>query len=181
MNTQQLTEVLNQDHVTRPIFMGVFASDSLPEKIDHFPFLLIANSDPSTDSGSHWLAFYISSQEEGEFFDSYGNQPSFYSHNFTKFMERHSREIIFNSKHIQSNRSDVCGQYCLFFLIHRARATPMENIIRLFSPDKDWNDLMVDDFISKHFAMDWHSHQRFKVKCLVQQRARALYSSKFYI
>ena len=40
-------------------FVGVFARDELPLIIDEFLAIIIANTDPSTASGSHWILFYF--------------------------------------------------------------------------------------------------------------------------
>ena len=36
---------------------------------------------------------------------------------------------------LQSAWSDVCGQYCIFYLSHRARGQGMSNIVHLFNND----------------------------------------------
>ena len=59
MNTIQIVHALEQDSVTRKRFCGVFSRDKLPERIDKFPCGLIANTDPSSEIGSHWLAFFL--------------------------------------------------------------------------------------------------------------------------
>ena len=59
MNTIQIVHALEQDSVTRKRFCGVFPRDKLPERIDKFPCGLIANTDPSSEIGSHWLAFFL--------------------------------------------------------------------------------------------------------------------------
>ena len=72
MNTLQLKRALERDTFTKKIFGGVFAADELPKTFDTFPCGLVANTDPSTEPGTHWVAFYFPSRDKGEFFDSYG-------------------------------------------------------------------------------------------------------------
>ena len=169
MNTLQLTRILEHDHLTKPWFLGVFASDQLTETIERYPFLLIVNADTSSQPGSHWLAMYFSSESSGEFYDSYGNNVDYYSKDIVRFTEKHARNVLFNSQQVQSNYSTVCGQHCLFYLIHRSRHVPMQEIVNFFSPDKIWNDLMVEDFISKHFQVKSHTPKSSEVECLVNQ------------
>ena len=73
MNTRQLERALKRNAYTKKIFAGVFPADEVPEIIDTFPCGFVANTDPSTEPGTHWVAFYFPSREKGEFFDSYGN------------------------------------------------------------------------------------------------------------
>ena len=46
---------------------------------------------------------------------------------------------------------DVCGQYALFFALHRCRHIPMSTIANMFSDNKEWNDILVRDFIDKWY------------------------------
>ena len=59
-------------HIQKKIFDGVFPADEVP-KLNTFPCGFVANTDPSTEPETHWVAFYFPSREKGEFFDSYGN------------------------------------------------------------------------------------------------------------
>jgi hypothetical protein len=58
---------------------------------------------------------YFTEDGKGEFWDSYGQAPGFYSQNFTQFL-----------KFTQAISSDVCGKYTLFFALHRCRHIPLE-------------------------------------------------------
>ena len=53
MNTLQLKRALERDTFTKKIFDGVFAADELPKTFDTFPCGLVANTDPSTEPGTH--------------------------------------------------------------------------------------------------------------------------------
>ena len=78
MNTLQLKRALEHNPSTKKIFGGVFAADELPKTFDTFPYGFVANTDPSTEPGTHWVAFYFPSRDKGEFFDSYGYPPEHY-------------------------------------------------------------------------------------------------------
>ena len=71
-------------------------------KINTFPYGFVANTDPSTEPGMPWVAFYFPSREKGEFFDSYGHPPEYYDESF-KF------ETIetWNNRKLQSSWSEV--------------------------------------------------------------------------
>ena len=83
MNTLEIKQALKSNKFTKRNFSEVYAADELPKSLDTFPCGFIANTDPSTKPGTHWVAFYFSSHEKGEFFDSYGYSPEQYK--FFKF------------------------------------------------------------------------------------------------
>src|SRR5207237_5940687 len=72
MNTMELDSILAADCNLAIIYAGTFACDMLPSTVDH-PAAIVANADPSSMPGSHWIAFYIDEKERGEYFDSYGD------------------------------------------------------------------------------------------------------------
>ena len=153
MNTGQIAYALEQDPKTSKKFCGVFPSDKLPQTIDKYPCGIVANTDPSTKPGKHWISVYFSSPEKGSWFDSYGKSPKFYGAVFTDFLEKHCDEWDVNDRKLQSNWSDVCGQYCIFFLSHRARGYSMNKIVQLFGKDTVLNDSKVLWFVKTHFRV----------------------------
>ena len=66
MNTLQLKWALEHNTFTKKIFGGVFAADELPKTFDTFPYGFVANTDPITEPGTHWVAFYFPSRDKGE-------------------------------------------------------------------------------------------------------------------
>jgi hypothetical protein len=87
MNTVQITHALEQDPVTSKKFCGVFPSDKLPQTIDRYPCGFVAHNDPSSEPGTHWVAFYFPLEGKGEFFDSYGHAPEYYRKSFGDFLK----------------------------------------------------------------------------------------------
>ena len=67
MNTLQIKRALERNAFTKKIFGGVFAADEVPQIIDTFPYGFVENTDPSTEPGTHWVAFYFPSREKGKF------------------------------------------------------------------------------------------------------------------
>ena len=57
MNTLQIKRALERNTFTKKIFARVFAADELPEIIDTFPCGFVANTDPSTEPGTHGWHF----------------------------------------------------------------------------------------------------------------------------
>ena len=153
MNTTQLAIILKKDKYTRAVFQGVYPSDKLPTEVSSFPALFIANVDTSEKPGSHWVAFYFTKDQEGEFFDSYGLPPSSYTGTFSSFLNNNSKDWSFNSATLQSINSKVCGHYCLYYALFRCRNISMSTIVHRFSKNKQRNDFLVQRFIEKHFPL----------------------------
>lgn len=147
MNTDQLEKIISNDKIANAKFCGVFAENNLPKHLETFPCGFIANTDPEFKPGQHWVAFYFSSMEHGEFFDSYGQPPQFYSNRYLQFLIKNSRRWICNDKKLQGAFTSVCGEYCIFYLLHRARGMKMSTINNLFSSDKEHNDHLVYEFV----------------------------------
>ena len=153
MNTLQLIQVMEQDPKSRNRFCGVFAADTLPATIPQFPCGLIFNSAPHQEKGTHWLAVYFSSDQEGEFFDSYGNPPDFYRESFKTFMDDHAKTWKYNHRCLQSLSSSTCGQFCLYFIMNRNRGKSLSTIVNSFSKNKSINDHRVSMFVRRYLKL----------------------------
>ena len=145
--------ILKNDPFTKTVFTDVLPSDRLPREIRKGPRGYILNTDASDMPGSHWVAMYLTEDGKGEFWDSYGQAPGFYNQNFTQFLDKHCGTFTCNRRILQAPSSDVCGQYTLFFALHRCRRIPMSTIANMFTDSKEWNDELVRDFIDK-----WYKH-----------------------
>jgi len=150
MNTEQIRNVIQRDTLTLKKFGGVFAENNLPKRINVYPYGLIVNSDPDTKPGRHWLAMYFPSQDRGEFFDSFGRRPDFYSKTFVTFLNGHCKNWVCNEKTLQSVNTTVCGEYCIFYLMHRSRGISMSKTINFFTSDKLKNDVLVYEFVMNY-------------------------------
>ena len=88
----------------------VFSRDELPHSFTRYPSAYVANTDPSSLPGQHWVAFFHLSPTHLEFFDSYGCPPDDYHFPIPPTIT----QIDINSHQIQSDNSSDCGQYCIF-------------------------------------------------------------------
>ncbi len=140
MNTEEIRCTLEADSNTAPLFLGVFSADQLPN-IEYRPSAFVANTDPSTSPGEHWVAFFI--DKETEYFDSYGLPP------FPVFENYLSRlgKYIFNDVTLQDFDTTVCGQYCIFFLHYRCQGYTMDQIVGFLQKLPNKNDVIVRDFV----------------------------------
>ena len=106
-------------------FLGVFPFDYFP--LDRFipdhttnssprtALCAIVNTDPSTEPGSHWVAFFSGDLGSLEFFDSYAMHPSAY-----EFCIPSRTKLCTGNTCLQSLTSNVCGYYCLLYLYLRS-------------------------------------------------------------
>lgn len=149
----------NRDNVTprrkqKNTFVNVYAADRLPKNNLNFDannFFLISNDSPSTSSGRHWLAFYLTRKNNKniiEFFDSYGLSP-YTNKYFTRFLKHFGDKIIYNKKMLQSPFSTKCGKYCICFLHHRSIDKTMTSFLNLFSDDYTENDKKIEKMYKK--------------------------------
>lgn len=140
-NLSKLLEALTRN--TNCYSAGVFPLDLIPKSFTHFPICFIANTDPSYLPGQHWVAYYFTSPTDYEFFDSYGLHPSLYSMPYTS-------PTHFNTVPLQSLKSAVCGQFCLYFLETRCRGVKFPNFLHSFSRcNLLWNDRLVRKFVQR--------------------------------
>ncbi len=150
MNTGQIDTVLAADHVTSKEFLGVFPADKLPKKLPaKRPLCLVANTDVSTGPGEHWVAFYLPKKGVGEFFDSGGNPPGYWSPKFVEFLNRHGNSYTYSKRVVQAADSLVCGAYAIYFVMCRARKRSTRDIVNDFGTNRDANDLLVAECINE--------------------------------
>lgn len=167
MNTHKLIGLCKNDPELKLLFAGVFPADQLP-KSSIYPAAYIVNTDPRNKPGTHWIAIYIDYEMCGDYFDSYGRKPL---PGFKTFLDKNCIEWEYNSKQIQAPLTSVCGQYCLYFLYHRARGVSMREIVQRFGQDKLENDKLVMEFVNSTFKTDT---DMIDVKYIVNQVCKAL-------
>ena len=138
---KEKTKKLNAKFITStlkcsPFFIGCYAENQLKSlTITHFPCFMIVNIDSSDMNGSHWLAIGLFA-EKIEIFDPLG----FTIFNWARvpcdlldFLHRMSvsREVRVSPR-IQSDTSNLCGFYCIFYIILR-RFTLLRKIVSCFT------------------------------------------------
>ena len=149
METKEISDILCRDCFTGQYFRGVYACDQVPKQYLPRPSALVVNTDPADKPGQHWVAIYITRDGVGEYFDSYGKGPSVPQ--IVQFLQQNTKVVIPNRRLLQGTFSTVCGQYTVFFLLHRCRGLTMDKIITLFSSDTVDNDFNVNGFVKKQF------------------------------
>lgn len=152
MNSMQIEKILSKDRVTQKYFLGVFPSDLLPSKIERYPACFVCNADKSTEPGSHWIAFYLTSPKEAEFFDSYGNNPSYFKGPISNYAS-HFSQVTFNPLRLQSHVTAVCGQFCVFYIFSRCEGKTLKHFLNEFVSENICNDHRVYNFVAKRYRI----------------------------
>ena len=137
--------LLALDSITKNIVRNVVAKNELPTKIGACRTAFVCNTYDADKPGQHWIALYIDG-DHGEYFDSYGLPPLHTT--FRKFRKDHCVAWSYNNKTLQSPLSNVCGQYCIAYLLFRCRNVPMKTFANLFGTDLVANDCRVFDWIN---------------------------------
>lgn len=138
------------NHYSKRLFLGVFSRDSLPKKVDYYPCTLIINTDTKNLPGKHWVAIYISSFKEGEYFDSFGCEPSqdvaLWMNKFTIKWKK------LNSTRLQNPLSTTCGKFVLLFVNERPLVNNYSSIKSRFHEDTVVNDDYVNHYFQSNFV-----------------------------
>ena len=114
MNTEEIEKAICRVPSAESIFARVYARDQLPELIK-YPAAMVWNTDPADQPGEHWVAAYFDEDGMGEYFDSYGLKPPPF---FEQYMERHSKQWIWNQIQLQDLWTSACGHFCVFYVIY---------------------------------------------------------------
>ncbi|EFP00494.1 hypothetical protein CRE_21804 [Caenorhabditis remanei] len=147
LSTIQLEKFLRSCRITRESFCGVFPSDHHPV-ITRLPCSFIWNTAPSSDSGEHWVALWIDDRNFAHFMDSSGSEPQkgfldFFSKNCGKWKKTFGKPV-------QGILSNVCGYYCIHFLIRKAMKQSNKRIRHPFTTNLGKNDDFVVKWVKTH-------------------------------
>ena len=146
MDTSQLDK-----KITTPGFLGAFAYDKIPIKPDSEAFSVILNTDRETEPGDHWIAL-IYKHPYFYFCDSYGRtfrNPTFssaFSDTIKSFIGKTANRR--NTKFLQQLTSNVCGDYCVYFIQELAK-TSFAKTTKVFGENLKNNDRFVENYVNK--------------------------------
>lgn len=125
--------------------VGVFPADQIP-KVWTKPTAFIFNTQSHKLPGAHWVCIHVDRHGDGWYFDSYGIPP--YVPDHINRLRKNCKRIHWNVKQLQSETSNVCGQYCLTFLYYMSTGLGVSKFHDLFTADLQKNDTTVRNFIS---------------------------------
>lgn len=165
MNTTQLQCCIDCDPILQDIILGVFAANQLPIILSKYPCGFIANTDIDTKPGQHWCAFYLDKPGTIEFFDSYGRDIGRNSVHFKRWSNQYGYKIITNNKQIQSDYSNLCGLYCLYYLRMRLQGESMNDIVNSFSTELLSNDQYLYDTMTNVYYLCKQNDCKYNQGC----------------
>lgn len=151
MNAQQLEDVLREDPFTSLYSVMILPINHFLEQNVKKSSMIIFNYDECDEPGSHWVAVFVCPNGNVEYFDSYA-YPPLNELLHIKINNLSRRKTMYNLTCLQG-KSSVCGQYCLVYLLLRARGYHMNEIVSFFlqcSVD-DERDHVVNQFINSNF------------------------------
>jgi len=139
MNTHEIETLLKRHPRTNKVFKGVYARNRLPRLLN-VPSALVGNTDLDNKPGRHWIAIYIDTNSNGEYYDPTGTPPVLEP--YLGFMKKHCRSWTYNTVKVQEEDSIVCGQHCIFYLIHRCAGRSMTDVTRKLEDPKEASDIV---------------------------------------
>ena len=154
MNTLQINAILNNYSRTRRYYRGCFAADQIsnnqslepPIAITRYPYAFVVNVDESHQPGSHWIAIFVCSPSRVEYFDSLASTPTDNYH-IGEYLKQFPI-VAKNSKFpLQNPFSNVCGQFCIYFIINRCEGISFDDIVKFLYRIKN-ADVYVRNFVN---------------------------------
>lgn len=133
-------------------YTAVCAIDQL-KYIRSESFSIIVNNEPSTSPGMHWIALHKPQHANVvEFFDSFALPTKFYGKEIQCFLQKNGTYVETSTAQYQSDLSNVCGNFCLYFLVLRSKGVSFTNVLSSFSlTNLKHNDELVTHFVSKNY------------------------------
>ena len=145
MDTLQIVRVLEMDPCTRSICRTQrrTAYDDRRRSTSGLRVQHRGGDEPS----EHWIALYLTADGHGYYFCSYGLPPRHAV--FRTFMNEHCSEWTHNNKRLQSPLFNVCGQYCLAYVLLLCNGFSLRTVINVFGTDLVANDCRVFDWLKQ--------------------------------
>lgn len=175
MNAEQLESFALNDPFISLYFRGVLPSNWLSKQACTLggDSSYIANTDPASKPGEHWVAFYFDAKAgRVEVFDSFAVKSlHIYDRTWDKWVRKAfcrspPPTLLTNNHVIQSDSSDVCGIYCLYYLYERSRGKSFANIVSAFSTrDKQGNDRKIISWWRRHRYRNSDAHVGGQICC----------------
>ena len=147
MDTMQIARLLAMDPRTRSIFRGVVPKDGLPTTIDALPAAFVCNTDDGDEPGEHCIALNLDADGQGDYVCSYGLPPRHAA--FRTFMNEHCSEWTHNTRRLQSPLSNVCGQYCVAYVLLRCNGLRLITFVNIFGTDLVANNCRLFDWLKQ--------------------------------
>ena len=126
MDSAQIEDVLNKH--CRQQFAGVFPANNM--LISKLPSFLVLNTDEIGRKGQHWVCVYLN-RDRCEFFDSQGMGPLSYHRYWHDVLLEISPSYCYNTNRLQEPGSNVCGEFCIAYVILRSSGFSFESAMKM--------------------------------------------------
>jgi hypothetical protein len=164
MDSRELREMLRSIHCEQEV--SVLPADALElysrEKMPPVGFSCILNTEPSTDSGEHWIGIKVLSKNKLIIFDSLSSDQHLQNKYVKPFRKLfHGRDSLErNVGLLQDPFSTSCGMFCIYFFHHycNEKMSLPEIIESKFSEDIIENECLVLSFISSRYDKNLYSN-----------------------
>ena len=104
-------------------YIGTFPLNSPPFYLKPNTCFII-NTQSANLPGEHWLAVNIT-YTNIELFDPFG---LYYPSSLVNYLTRSSKHVTFNRKQYQDFNTNLCGYYCLKWLVDKYKYSEISNI-----------------------------------------------------
>jgi len=136
----------------QPNFIGIYSQDRLENiSIKKLPITMVINIDFSNGPGIHWIAISIDTNNV-EIYDSLGfntkywpKSPKYLLHFLSHFKQTHK---FLTTPCLQTDRSSLCGFYCLYFLFYRTQFS-FKTCLSIFTSNLTINDNILMSHLAK--------------------------------
>lgn len=156
MESTTINQILAGNKETKKLYIGCYPCDRLPKLLDHqqkTPFSLVANNDPASKKGTHWVAMFAQDLDTIFYFDSLGAEPN----RCIQVFLQQFKQVTRNNKIVQSISSSACGYYCIYFIYNMCSSNPKEYKRRFISLVRKLTSLEDPDFYVTKFVHNFVS------------------------
>jgi hypothetical protein len=136
MNTIEIDDKLKK----YKCYVGTFARNQLPKRLNKNPAALVINSDADNQPGEHWTATFFK-DSTCYYFDSFGFPPL--HPDIRRFTDKHSCRLLYNTRQLQNVSATTCGMYCVVFVAMICKGMSFVDFIQMFSKSTSDNDQII--------------------------------------
>lgn len=136
MDENEIRKIMSSNPLLKSSFEDVLSIDEVRLPVKR-PASFIFNLDPSHKPGSHWVAVYYTRRGQYWYFDSYANSPPYELMRTYDYLREWTLPV-------QSIFSNVCGQYCIFFIYLCSKGLSWHHVSNEM---KYMNDIQVRNFV----------------------------------
>lgn len=149
MNGSDIFRCMRNDKYISKTFFGVYAADKILDC--QKPGLYVMNTDNSGTPGTHWLLVYVTTECDGHVFDSLGFR-GLYRRRIVDSV--HGKVFNQSSVPLQSESTQTCGAYVLYFARELAMGrTPKEALSFFSGRNTLGNDCFVQSYMWTNFGI----------------------------